>query len=53
MVFMSSDNVDFGTLDLSGQVCRLFLTAIPSRNCVVMACTSSGSIEFRGDLLIR
>ncbi len=43
MAFVTRHNIDFITLDLAAQVDRLFLTAIPSRNCVVMICTSSGS----------
>jgi hypothetical protein len=38
---MPGNDVDFITFNLTAQLDWLFLTAISSRNCVVIACTSS------------
>src|SRR5579859_1346386 len=43
MAFVTGDNIHLITFNLTAQLNRLFLTAIPSRNCVVMTWTSSGS----------
>jgi hypothetical protein len=41
MTFVTRHNIDFIALYFTAQTDRLFLTAIPSRNCVVMTWTSS------------